>query len=212
MQDYTGEKRQEVKFHKGFHHLAEGGEFTFTTLRCGEFSFQKDTVTFGQSSGGSRGGCRRRAPPLRVQILSFWHTNFSKRSRLGSWRPPTGNPGSATAKGGEIDHPLVTFTTLQGGETAAYIFQEFLIIKWLSQYARWTLIVFAKMNNFANIGVTFLGKWSFVSHRIPICCWCCPLESSERNAKNCGFWWKSVVFDENLQILAENHSSCSFWV
>ena len=39
-------------------------------------------------SGGSRGR-RRRAPPLRVQILSFWHTNFSKRSRLGSWRPPT---------------------------------------------------------------------------------------------------------------------------
>ena len=52
-------------------------------------------------SGGSR-GCRQRAPPLRAQILSFWHTNFSKRSRLGSWRPlrgrrpPTGNPGSAT--------------------------------------------------------------------------------------------------------------------
>ena len=28
--------------------------------------------------------------PLWVQILSFWHTNFSKRSRLGSWRPPYG--------------------------------------------------------------------------------------------------------------------------
>ena len=27
--------------------------------------------------------------PLRVQILSFWHTNFSKRSCLGSWCPPT---------------------------------------------------------------------------------------------------------------------------
>ena len=27
--------------------------------------------------------------PLQVQILSFWHTNFSKRSRLGSWHPPT---------------------------------------------------------------------------------------------------------------------------
>ena len=26
--------------------------------------------------------------PLRVQILSFWHTNFLKRSRLGSWHPP----------------------------------------------------------------------------------------------------------------------------
>ena len=56
-------------------------------------------------SGGSRVH-RRRAPlpppPPRVQILSFWHTNFFKRSRLGSWhplrgwRPPTGNPGSVT--------------------------------------------------------------------------------------------------------------------
>ena len=38
--------------------------------------------------GGSRG-----APPACtpwVQILSFWHTNFSKRSRLGSWHPPRG--------------------------------------------------------------------------------------------------------------------------
>ena len=36
-------------------------------------------------------------------VSSFWHTNFSKCSRLGSWRPPYevgaphGNPGSATA-------------------------------------------------------------------------------------------------------------------
>ena len=48
------------------------------------------------------------APParalLRVEILSFRHTNFSRRSRLGSRSPPyevgvppTGNPGSATA-------------------------------------------------------------------------------------------------------------------
>ena len=62
---------------------------------------------FGQcfahyASGGSRGAPPAHAP-LRVQILSFWHTNFSKCSRLGSWRPPyevgappTGNPGSAT--------------------------------------------------------------------------------------------------------------------
>ena len=28
------------------------------------------------------------ARPLRVQILSFWHTKFSKRNRLGSQRPP----------------------------------------------------------------------------------------------------------------------------
>ena len=26
--------------------------------------------------------------PLRVQILSFRHTNFMKHSHLGSWRPP----------------------------------------------------------------------------------------------------------------------------
>ena len=50
-----------------------------------------------------QGGRRRHAPPPWVQILSFWHTNFSKRSRLRSWRPPLrgqrppmGNPGSAT--------------------------------------------------------------------------------------------------------------------
>ena len=34
------------------------------------------------SIGGSRG---RRRP---FQILSFWHTNFLKRSHLGSWCPP----------------------------------------------------------------------------------------------------------------------------
>ena len=33
--------------------------------------------------GGAAG-----ARPLMVQILSFWHTNFTKRSHLGSWRPP----------------------------------------------------------------------------------------------------------------------------
>ena len=55
------------------------------------------------SSGRSRG--RRRRAPLQVQILSFRHTNFSKRSRLGSWRPPppTGNPGSATVKDYNIE-------------------------------------------------------------------------------------------------------------
>ena len=54
-----------------------------------------------QNIGGSRGRA-----PLRVQILSFRHTKFSKRNRLGSPHPPhevhapppTGNPGSATAK------------------------------------------------------------------------------------------------------------------
>ena len=39
-------------------------------------------------SGGSRGGRHRHVPPPRVEILSFWHTNFTKRSRLGSWHPP----------------------------------------------------------------------------------------------------------------------------
>ena len=50
-------------------------------VRCG---VHKKTITIGGSSGR-----RRRAPP-RVQILSFWHTNFLKRSCLGSWRPPYG--------------------------------------------------------------------------------------------------------------------------
>ena len=49
------------------------------------------------------GGCCQCMSPLWVQILSFWHTNFSKCSCLGSWHPPyevsappTGNPGSTT--------------------------------------------------------------------------------------------------------------------
>ena len=47
------------------------------------------------------GACPAHAP-LRVQILSFRHTNFSRHNRLGSPRPPMrfmppmGNPGSAT--------------------------------------------------------------------------------------------------------------------
>ena len=50
-------------------------------------------------SGRSRGVLPARPP--RVQILSFWHTNFLKWSHLRSWHPPTrlvppmGNPGSA---------------------------------------------------------------------------------------------------------------------
>ena len=58
-----------------------------------------------QSIGGSRRGAPGAHPPLRVQILTFWHAKFSKRSRLGGPqpplrgpRPPTGNPRSATAK------------------------------------------------------------------------------------------------------------------
>ena len=38
------------------------------------------------------GGRARRTPPLRVQILSFWHTKFVKRNRLGSPRPPLRGP------------------------------------------------------------------------------------------------------------------------
>ena len=40
--------------------------------------------------------------PLKDPILLFRHKNFTKRSRIGSWRPlrggrpPAGNPGSAT--------------------------------------------------------------------------------------------------------------------
>ena len=47
------------------------------------------------------GGTASMHPP-RVQILSFWHTNFMKCSHLGSWHPPMrlvppmGNPGSTT--------------------------------------------------------------------------------------------------------------------
>ena len=49
----------------------------------------RESVLYGIQSisiGGS-GGRHRHAPP-RVPILSFWHTNFSKRSHLGSWCPP----------------------------------------------------------------------------------------------------------------------------
>ena len=39
------------------------------------------------------GGARpARAPPLRVQILSFWHAKLLKRSRLGGPRPPVRGP------------------------------------------------------------------------------------------------------------------------
>ena len=41
------------------------------------------------SLAGSRGRAGTRAPP-RSQILSFWHTKFSKRNHLGTTiRPPT---------------------------------------------------------------------------------------------------------------------------
>ena len=38
------------------------------------------------------GGRARHAPPLRVQILSFWHAKFLKRSCLGGPRPPVRGP------------------------------------------------------------------------------------------------------------------------
>ena len=44
-------------------------------------------------------------PPIRVHILSFWHTKFSKCNRLRSrrpllpgWHALMGNPGSVTGK------------------------------------------------------------------------------------------------------------------
>ena len=39
---------------------------------------------------GGSSGRRRRTPPLRAQILSFWHTNFLKRSHLRNWHPLRG--------------------------------------------------------------------------------------------------------------------------
>ena len=51
------------------------------------------------------GGAAGARPPLRVQILSFWHTNFSKCSRLGSWRPPT---RSARPLREILDPPLIS--------------------------------------------------------------------------------------------------------
>ena len=66
--------------------------FSSAGLLCSTTNFCRFVFKFRHlqiqciSSGGSRG--RRRRAPLRVQILSFWHTNFSKRSHLGSWRPP----------------------------------------------------------------------------------------------------------------------------
>ena len=48
------------------------------------------------SIGGSRGRARR-TPPVRVQILLFRQTKFSKHNRVRSWRP-TRNPGSTTGQ------------------------------------------------------------------------------------------------------------------
>ena len=42
--------------------------------------------------GGSRGGARPARAPLWVQILSFWHAKFLKRSCLGGPRPPVWGP------------------------------------------------------------------------------------------------------------------------
>ena len=42
------------------------------------------------------GGAAARAPPQQDQFLSFSHTFSPKSVRVGGWRPPTGNPGSAT--------------------------------------------------------------------------------------------------------------------
>ena len=59
------------------------------SVHCNHFSQSLTEII-----GGSRGRTRRTPP--KDQILSFRHTNFLERNRLGSRRPPTGNPGSAT--------------------------------------------------------------------------------------------------------------------
>ena len=57
--------------------------------------------------------------PLRVQILSIWHTKFSKRNCLGSQcppmrsAPPTGYPGSATGAGSLTNLKVVDTFNLQ---------------------------------------------------------------------------------------------------
>ena len=67
-----------------------------------EFFYQNYNLNAIIRCIGGSGGHRQHAPLLRVQILLFWHTNFLKHSRFGSWcppmrsAPPTGNPGSAT--------------------------------------------------------------------------------------------------------------------
>ena len=64
-----------------------------STVCNGSFNTPRSTTI-----GGSKGGVPdvHLPPPPMVPILSFWHTEFSKHSCLGSWRPPMGNPGSAT--------------------------------------------------------------------------------------------------------------------
>ena len=54
----------------------------------GKLTKRNDIIVLekGKGIGGSRG--RRRRVPLRVPILSFRHTKFSKHNRLESWRPP----------------------------------------------------------------------------------------------------------------------------
>ena len=48
-------------------------------------------LRFKNCIGGFR-GVRTRCTPVRDPILSFWHTNFTKHSRLGSPRPPLRGP------------------------------------------------------------------------------------------------------------------------
>ena len=57
--------------------------------KCAHFHENAQNQVFWllHCSGGSRGVPLAHTPP-RVQILLFWHTNFLKRSRLGSWHPP----------------------------------------------------------------------------------------------------------------------------
>ena len=59
--------------------------------------------------------------PLRVQILSFQHTKFLKHNCLGSRRPPTENPGSATESCYLQFYNSNIFTFIFSKETDCYV-------------------------------------------------------------------------------------------
>ena len=66
------------------------------------------------------------APP-RVQILSFWHTNFSKGNCLGSWRPP---PRGRRPLREILDPPLLwLWSLITGGlETGNFEVKGFVVL------------------------------------------------------------------------------------
>ena len=62
------------------------------------------------SIGGSRGGvCWAHAPPYRTKFFRF-HIHFCRKAPTSEVHaPPTGNPGSATAKDIELHHKYDKF-------------------------------------------------------------------------------------------------------